>query len=54
MLLYVFWAVLLDPMNWYPEARPARMPLSPALRLADRSQLPGDGAAHAIDIRRRA
>jgi hypothetical protein len=54
MLLYVYWAVLLNPMNWYPETRPTRMPSGPALRLADRSQLPGDGATHAIDIRRRA
>ena len=55
MMLYVFWAVLLNPMNWYPETRPTRMPLrSAALQLPDRSQLPGDGATHSIDVRRRA
>jgi hypothetical protein len=52
MLLYVYWAVLLNPMNWYPETQPTRMPLSPALRLPDRSHLPG--AIHSVDIRRRA
>ena len=49
MLLYVYWAVLLNPMNWYPETRSTRMPVSPALR-PDRSQLPGDGSTHSIDI----
>ena len=48
MLLYVFWMVLLNPMTWYPETRPTRMPLSTDLRL------PGGEATHSIDIRRRA
>jgi hypothetical protein len=54
MLLYVYWAVLLDPMNWFPETRRTRLPSSPVLRLPDRSQLSGDGATQAIDVRRRA